>query len=154
MSNSLTEAENISGNYKWERFPVSLMQSAGVCVERCRIRASAINHPDAKFMIQNFSSQRRPAVISTEHHCTNITFNVRENGEVETSGVCGVNNYADCFLLLFILSLMVTRWSNRTGRHRSRFWARCPRLQLSTCQSDVGARVSESVCACQCCVTV
>jgi len=48
MSNSLTEAENISGNYKWERFPVSLML-------RCQIRASAINHPDAKFMISKTS---------------------------------------------------------------------------------------------------
>lgn len=154
MSNSLTEAENISGNYKWERFPVSLMQSAGVCAERCQIRASAINHPDTKFMIQNYSSQRRPDVISTEHRCTNITFNVRENREVETSEMCWVNNYADCFLLVFILFLTVTGWHNRAGRHGSRFWARCPRLQLSTCQSDVSARVSESVCACQCCVTV
>lgn len=96
MSNSLTEAENISGNYKWERFPVSLMQSAGVCAEWCQIRASAINHPDTKFMIQNYSSQRRPAVISTEHRCTNITFNARENREVETVG--------------FIITLIVFRW--------------------------------------------
>lgn len=133
---------------------MSLMQSADVCAERCQIRASAINHPDAKFMIQNYSSLRRPAVISTEHRCTNITFNVRENREVETSEMCRVNNYADCLLLVFILRLMVTGRRNCAGRHRSRFWARCPRLQLSTCQSDVSVRVSECVCACQCCVTV
>lgn len=71
---------------------VSLTQSAGVCAERCQIRASAINHPDAKFMIQNYSS----AVISTEYHCANITSNACENEEVKTSDMCGVNNYADC----------------------------------------------------------
>ncbi len=143
-SNSLTGAEislaTTSGNDSQCHSRNQL-----VFVQRCQIRASAINHPDVKFMIQNYSS----AVISSEHRCANITSNACENEEVRTSEECGVNNYHDCFVRVYFHVWRswdgVSVWVAVLGSLPSVTAVQLPIRRQCVCVC---------VCVCQCCVTV